>query len=129
MGVEKEITDMALKPLKDNANPMQKFWHWAKHTALKSTDELATTKDKRLRTICQIGNLAFSLVALGVFIPLYNRTITNKKEQERKARELANANTVNASSSMKDAKESNLSSDFLKASIKHNPAFQSFFNS
>ena len=117
-----------LKPLKENANPLEKFWHWTKHTALKSTDELATVKDKRLRTICQIGNLAFSLIALGVFIPLYNRTVTNKKEQERKEKELAN---FQASSGALTGAASGTSSttDFLKASIKHNPAFKAFLNS
>ncbi len=115
-----------LKPLKRNANPLEKFWHWTKHTALKSTDELATVKDKRLRTICQIGNLAFSLIALGVFIPLYNRTVTNKKEQERKEKELAN---IKPGSSTGAAAGSTLSSDIVKASIKHNPAFRAIFNS
>ena len=114
-----------LQPLKRNANPLEKFWHWTKHTALKSTDELATVKDKRLRTICQIGNLAFSLIALGVFIPLYNRTVTNKKEQERKAKELANTKAGAATGA---AAGSTLSSDIVKASIKHNPAFRAIFN-
>ena len=116
-----------LKPLKKNAGTPEKAWHWIKHTALKSTDELSNVKDKRLRTICQIGNLAFSLFALGVFIPLYNRTITNKKDQERKARELANSNTENAVKH--SAAGSSMSDDLLRASIRHNPAFQSFFNS
>ncbi|MBO5434288.1 hypothetical protein J6A31_00500, partial [bacterium] len=71
-------------------NIMKKFWNWAKHTSLKSTDELATVGDKRLRTICQIGNLAFSLVSLGIFIPLYTRTQTNKKKAQQ---DLANMNT------------------------------------
>ena len=71
-------------------NIMKKFWNWAKHTSLKSTDELATAGDKRLRTICQIGNLAFSLVSLGIFIPLYTRTQTNKKKAQQ---DLANMNT------------------------------------
>ena len=44
-----------------------------------------TIKDKKLRTICQLGNLAFSLLALGVFIPLYTRTQTNKKRQQELA--------------------------------------------
>ena len=66
-----------------NANIFAKFWNWAKHTSLKSTDELATQSAKNLRSICQLGNLAFSLISLGVFIPLYTRTQTNKKEQER----------------------------------------------
>ena len=61
-------------------NVFKKLWNWAKHTSLKSSDELATAGDKRLRTICQIGNLAFSLVSLGIFIPLYTRTQTNKKK-------------------------------------------------
>ena len=67
---------------------MQKFWNWAKHTKMKSTDELGAianeamrTKAKNLRALCQIGNLAFSLISLGVFIPLYTRTQTNKKKQ------------------------------------------------
>lgn len=115
-----------LKPLKENATPLEKFWHWTKHTALKSTDELATVKDKRLRTICQIGNLAFSLIALGVFIPLYNRAVTNKKEQERKEKELANLKTETGAAA---SAASTLSTDMLKSSIKHNPAFQAIFNS
>ena len=74
-----------MKEMPKEANLIQKFWNWAKHTSIKSTDELATIKDKKLRTICQLGNLAFSLLALGVFIPLYTRTQTNKKRQQELA--------------------------------------------
>ena len=56
---------------------------------MKSTDELGAIADKALRTkaknlraICQLGNLAFSLMSLGVFIPIYTRTQVNKKKQE-----------------------------------------------
>ena len=69
-----------------NANALKRFWYWAKHTSLKSSDELVTVKDKKLRTICQIGNIAFSLLALGVFIPLYTRAKTNRKHAEELAR-------------------------------------------
>lgn len=71
-----------------NANPLKKFWNWAKHTKIKSTDELSAITDKalnkkarNLRGLCQFGNFAFSLIALGIFIPLYTRTQTNKKQQ------------------------------------------------
>ena len=71
----------------ESKNVFQKFWNWAKHTKMKSTDELGSianealrTKAKNLRAICQLGNLAFSLLSLGVFIPIYTRTQTNKKE-------------------------------------------------
>ncbi len=75
-----------LTPLKENANLIEKFWHWTKHTALKSTDELTSKKAANLRSVCQLGNLTFSLAVLGAFIPFYNRIQTNRKEQARKAR-------------------------------------------
>ena len=75
-----------LKETDKNANVFKKFWNWAKHTTIKSSDELATVKDKRLRTLCQIGNIGFSLLALGVFIPIYTRTKTNKKHAEEMAK-------------------------------------------
>ena len=78
-----------LKECDPNANMLQKFWHWAKHTTMKSTDELGSisdealrTKSKNLRAACQAGNLIFSLLSLGLFIPLYTRTQTNKKQKE-----------------------------------------------
>jgi len=80
-------------------NVLKKFWNWAKHTSLKSTDELATAGDKRLRTICQIGNLAFSLVSLGIFIPLYTRTQTNKKKAQQDLANLQNNATKTMSAS------------------------------
>ena len=78
-----------LKEEEPNANMFKKIWHWAKHTTMKSTDELGAiadealrTKSKNLRAWCQAGNLLFSLLSLGLFIPLYTRTQTNKKQKE-----------------------------------------------
>jgi len=80
-----------LETKKENANIVQKFWDWAKHTKMKSTDELNSIANKALRTkatnmraTCQLGNLAFSLLALGVFIPIYTKAQTNKKELRKK---------------------------------------------
>lgn len=80
-----------LKDADPNDNIMKKFWNWAKHTKMKSTDELSAignealrTKAKNLRAVCQAGNLAFSLLSFGIFIPLYTRTQTNKKEKMQK---------------------------------------------
>ena len=82
---------------------LQKFWDWAKYTTMKSSDELEAipdkllrTKAKNLRATCQLGNLAFSLLSLGIFIPLYTRTQTNKKRQQQMERE-AMARTSSAS--------------------------------
>jgi hypothetical protein len=92
-----------LKEKNPNASIAQKFWDWAKHTTMKSTDELKAITDtskrlkaKNLRATCQLGNLAFSLLSLGIFIPLYTRTQTNKKRQQQMERE-AQARTSSAS--------------------------------
>lgn len=79
-----------LKNSKEGDNIIKRFWNWAKHTSIKSTDEIMAIKDevlrnknKNLRSICQLGNIAFSLISLGIFIPVYTRTQVNKKERER----------------------------------------------
>ena len=132
------INRLGKAPDKD-ANILKKFWYWAKHTTLKSSDELVTVKDKRLRTICQIGNIAFSLLALGVFIPLYTRSKTNKKHAEELARLNAeknrDSNSLNASSplnplSYTGTRQAGTTVDeFSKSVIKSNTAFKSFINS
>ena len=77
-----------LKPKDPNANILKKFWHWMKHTALKSTKEIYGATDKmtktarNMRALCQIGNIAFSLIALGLVIPKMYR---GKTEKNRKA--------------------------------------------
>lgn len=132
-----------MKEVPKDANILKKFWNWAKHTSIKSTDELATVKDKNLRTICQIGNLAFSLISLGIFIPLYTRTKTNKKRQEElaklnadKASQTNDANAAKSSSSSSgegtsgnSKSSSKLTDDYSKTLVKDNTAFKAFFNS
>lgn len=76
-----------LEPLKKDANWFDKLKHWTKNTALKSSSEVhgatkeATAHALRMRSICQLGNIAFSLLSLGLFIPIYNRHKTNKKRE------------------------------------------------
>lgn len=78
-----------LKPSDPNANIFQKAWDWAKNTNMKSSEELSAIKNmklqkqaRNLRALCHAGNIAFSLFSLGIFIPLYTRTQTNKKQKE-----------------------------------------------
>ena len=111
-----------LKPTKEDANIFQKFWDWAKHTKMKSTDELShlptkalRSKAKNLRALCQLGNLLFSFISLGLFIPLYTRTQTNKKKQM-----MAQASSINGATSVNFTQNS---------MVNKSPAFKSFFNS
>lgn len=114
-----------LKDASPNDNLMKKFWNWAKHTKMKSTDELSAisnealrTKAKNLRAVCQAGNLAFSLLSLGIFIPLYTRTQTNKKEKLQKD------NTLNA-----QAQTTTGTTSFTQNLMKDNTkAFKSFLS-
>ena len=103
-----------LKPEPKDGNVFKKALHWIKDVSLKSSDEVVGKAAKNLRSVCQLGNLAFSLVVLGLFIPLYTRTQTNKK-REMELKELA------ASINSPDG--------FLKDQIKNSSlTFKSFFS-
>ncbi len=111
-----------LTPKKAGANVLQKFWHWAKHTKMKSTDELSAianeatrVKARNLRAICQLGSMAFSLLSLGVFIPIYTRTQSNKKEQRLQEKLATQPQTFGGSFTQKMIKE-------------NSQAFRQFFN-
>lgn len=64
-----------------SASGLKKFWQWAKNTSLKSSDEIADAATKKMRSACQVGNIGFSLLALGVFIPMITRKKTDKAHQ------------------------------------------------
>ena len=103
-----------LKETPKDANAMKKFLHWVKDVSLKSSDEVAGKTAKNFRSVCQLGNLAFSLLALGIFIPLYTRTQTNKKREAELKKLAESVSSTNG---------------FLKDQIKNNsPAFKSFFS-
>ncbi len=103
-----------LKEVPKDANALKKFGHWIKDVSLKSSDEVVGKTARNLRSLCQIGNLAFSLLALGIFIPLYTRTQTNRKREAELRKIAESINSTNG---------------FLKAQIKNNsPNFKSFFS-
>lgn len=126
-----------LKNSKDGDTMFKRFWNWAKHTSIKSTDEIMAIKDevlrnknKNLRSICQLGNIAFSLLSLGIFIPVYTRTQVNKKEREKMEalkKEQQQNRQVENRQNVKDLHKESMDSNNLK--IAKNTAFQAFFNS
>lgn len=70
--------------LKDGANPLEKFWHWMKKTELKATEEVLP-ESRKWRAVCQLSNIVFSLVLLGLVIPRVYRHQTDKaREKELK---------------------------------------------
>lgn len=91
---------------------------------MKSTDELLGSignealrlKARNMRGLCQLGNIGFSLLSLGVFIPIYTRTQSNKKEKMRHDQNTTLTNTSSTSTSK-----------FSENLIKDNsPTFKSF---
>jgi hypothetical protein len=65
----------------------KQFGNWIKNTELKSAAEVANVKTRNLRNICRVADIAFSVVMLGVLLPKYNRSVTEKKVAEAKKQE------------------------------------------
>ena len=63
---------------------LKQFGNWIKNTDLKSAAEVSSTKTRNLRNICRVADIAFSIVALGIVLPKYNRAVTEKKVAEAK---------------------------------------------
>lgn len=82
-----------------DAGILKKFWYWAKHSSIKSSAEVygktaeATKYAKNMRSVCQLANLGFQLITLGIIIPKAYRSKTEKEhakelkmmEMEKKA--------------------------------------------
>lgn len=58
--------------------------NWIKNTDLKTAGEVANIKTRNLRNICRVADIAFSIIALGVVLPKYNRAVTEKKVAKAK---------------------------------------------
>ena len=52
--------------------------------SVKSFDEIPK-EFTNYRSLAKLGGIGFSIALLGVFLPMYNRHVTNKKEAKRKA--------------------------------------------
>lgn len=83
-----KLINVLKEPPAKDANILKKFWHWAKGTALKSSDEVygytaeATKYAKKMRSVCQLGNIAFSLLFIGILIPKIYRGKTEKEHEK-----------------------------------------------
>lgn len=89
-GIEKKNPEIKLlnrhKEVDKNAGALKKFWNWVKNTSLKSTDELATQKLKNVRQWCQVGNIGFSLLLLGLLVPMLTVSKARKGRNEELAK-------------------------------------------
>lgn len=65
----------------------KQFGVWIKHTDLKAASEVANIKTRNLRNICRVADIAFSIIMLGILLPRYNRSVTEKKVAEAKKQE------------------------------------------
>lgn len=95
------------KKLDKNANILQKTWHWIKNINIKSSEEVFSKTEnklkkqgktileadkkiikkeiehaKNLRSACQIANLGVSLALLGIIIPIFTRNNTKKRHAQ-----------------------------------------------
>lgn len=104
-----------LKEVPKDASIPKKFWNWVKNTHLKSSEELVSKKAKNLRSVCQLSNIAVSLLLLGSLIPKLTISKANKDHE----RQYAGFGASNSPDTV-----------FNNSLVKNKPlAFQSFFNS
>ncbi len=103
-----------LKELKPNANTWDKIVHWTKNTALKSSHEVVGPAATRWRSVCQLSNIVFSLIALGLVIPKMYRSKTNKKREAELKSMGVDQNTIDK---------------YYKHLVAHHPAFAANINS
>ena len=61
--------------------------NWIKNTDLKAASEVANIKTRNLRNLCRVADIAFSVVMLGILLPKYNRSVTEKKVAAAKKQE------------------------------------------
>jgi len=61
--------------------------NWIKNTELKTAAEVSSVKVRNLRNICRVADIAFSVIMLGVLLPKYNRSVTEKKVAAAKKQE------------------------------------------
>lgn len=74
------------KETTQDASIFRKFGNWVKNIKVKSFDEVANSaKATKYRGICELASLGFSIVTLGILLPMHNKRVTAKKEAERKA--------------------------------------------
>ncbi len=65
----------------------KQFGNWIKNTDLKSAAEVSSTKVRNMRNLCRVADIAFSVMMLGVLLPKYNRSVTEKKVAAAKLKE------------------------------------------
>ena len=94
------------KPVIDAAAPLSKkvcesakyrakqLGNWIKNTDLKTAAEVSSTKVRNLRNICRVADIAFSIIMLGILLPKYNRSVTEKKVAEAKKQEKIQKNAM-----------------------------------
>lgn len=93
------------KKIDPNANVLKKFWHWVKDINIKSSEEVVSATQQKLkgaaptkaqaeiiekelkrarnlRSACQVTNLGVSLALLGIIIPIFTRKNTKKKHEQ-----------------------------------------------
>lgn len=65
----------------------KQFGNWIKNTDLKTASEVSSTKIRNMRNLCRVADIAFSITMLGILLPKYNRSVTEKKVAAAKLKE------------------------------------------
>ncbi len=85
--VLEEGASLGKKTISQVGYRLKQFGNWIKNTDLKTAAEVSSIKVRNMRNICRVADIAFSIVMLGILLPKYNRSVTEKKVAEAKRQE------------------------------------------
>lgn len=80
-------TSVVQKLIGNTGYRAKQLGNWIKNTELKTAAEVSSTKVRNLRNLCRVADIAFSFVMLGLLLPKYNRSVTERKVAEAKKQE------------------------------------------
>ena len=102
--VEKPVLEQGASAAKKLASTVgyraKQFGNWIKNTDLKTAAEVSSTKVRNMRNLCRVADIAFSVMMLGVLLPKYNRSVTEKKvaaaklEEEKQKRAMLDFSSI-----------------------------------
>lgn len=61
----------------------KKAVYWIKNVELKAFEEISDKRLKNKRAISQASGLAYAMLMLGIFVPIYNKRMTERREQKQ----------------------------------------------
>ena len=95
-----------------NKSYWNQFVDWVKNTELKTSNEVSSIKIRNMRNLCRVSDITFSIVMLGILLPIYNRKVTEQKVAEAQRIEQQQKTAMKDCSSIRNKDVPNIFKNF-----------------